>query len=146
MIIKTNNRRSKTCFKLGWNLIADEESPMLECGDKCPNGCLFHLDCMGLSERPEVDWWCPSCDGHNQHCCKETKPNEEWIGCSSSTRCFRGEWFHIGCVNLSEQIRGLLATNPRNPQTNRGRVRSANVSASAPLRAISERSCSSYNS
>ncbi|VDC00324.1 unnamed protein product [Peniophora sp. CBMAI 1063] len=34
---------------------------MCDNGDACENGSWFHLECLGMKEAPDDDWYCPKC-------------------------------------------------------------------------------------
>ncbi|KAK8624265.1 hypothetical protein V6N13_065615 [Hibiscus sabdariffa] len=66
----------------------------LICCDRCPSA--FHLNCVGVKEVPEGDWFCPSC------CCGichvGSLSNDD--GFRACQQCERN--FHVGCMRLKE--------------------------------------------
>lgn len=64
--------------------------------DHCPSS--FHLDCVGLEDVPETNWFCPSC---SCHICglSEFNPDTEQFTDKTVLHCDQCEHeYHVGCV------------------------------------------------
>ncbi|MBA0555887.1 hypothetical protein Golob_026037 [Gossypium lobatum] len=66
----------------------------LICCDRCPSA--FHVNCVGLKEVPDGDWFCPSCCCGI--CCIGTVSDDDNFLACQQCECK----FHIGCLKLKE--------------------------------------------
>jgi len=79
---------------------------MIRCSNAdCRHGAWFHVDCVGIEQVPDGDWWCS--DECNQtersiFCvCKRVRYGQQ-IDCSNDS-CNNGAIFHLHCVNLQQR-------------------------------------------
>jgi N-acetylglutamate synthase-like GNAT family acetyltransferase len=67
----------------------------LLCCDACP--ATFHLECLGLTELPPGDWFCPAC--RCAHCGASDYTRDGTFGPRTMLLCDQCEReFHVGCI------------------------------------------------
>ena len=79
---------------------------MIRCSNiECNLGTWFHVDCVGLANIPDGDWWCSSECRHTErsiYCfCKEVRTGEQ-VKCANDD-CANGSTFHLTCVHLQQK-------------------------------------------
>ena len=79
---------------------------MIRCSNTdCHLGAWFHLDCAGVDNIPDGDWWCCSkCQdtGSSVFCVCNKVGDGEQVTCAN-VNCSNGTTFHLRCVNLQQQ-------------------------------------------
>eukprot|EP00536_Pseudo-nitzschia_multiseries_P012617 jgi/Psemu1/244729/estExt_Genewise1.C_4920019 len=64
-------------------------------------GKSYHMECVGLSEVPEGDWFCVECSDKDDNKCSICGDGGELIVCDDCDKAY-----HFGCVDLSELPEG----------------------------------------
>jgi len=78
---------------------------MIRCSNAdCHRGAWFHIDCVGIEQLPDGDWWCSrECRQTERSIfcvCKQVHSGRR-INCSNDS-CNNGAIFHLHCVNLQK--------------------------------------------
>ena len=78
------------------------------CNNTCPAGW-FHLECVGLDQAPEGNWYCgEDCrksDGYIFCTCKRRRGQADhtMLHCALGNQCLKHEFYHRKCIGATPQ-------------------------------------------
>ena len=89
----------------------EKDDDLIGCEERanCPFGELFHYSCVAVDPDNLPDSWYCSDKCRNRksfyrycHCHEDLGPDEPMIGCSAGGKCSGTEWYHMNCVNVTD--------------------------------------------